>query len=196
MSEYVDDENLFFESKRYTNREGIGALFGATGDLLKIFQQQARQDLGSVGLAIKSLRENMVRFEHIINRYGIGDWSEKIDTVTGTLHAMPGVAHMDMMTLAGVIVFLYISGTVAQGNINITDNYQAYSDVALDIFDFYNVSTSGNHNKSFKIPHPQPPIGNVDDQIVLLRMKQTFVRYHHKLVLYAQALDRNLSELI
>ena len=196
MSNFVDDENLFFESGRYTNRGDIGSLFGAGGELLRLFQQQAKQDLGSVGLAIKSLREHLVKFDSVVSAYNIGGWNEKIDNITGTLHAMPGVANMDMSTLAAVIVFLYISGTVAEGNINIADNYDAYATVVRNITDIYTPSASGNHNKSFKIPNPQPVIGNVNDQIVLLRFKQTFVRYHHKLVLYAQSLDRTLNQLI
>ena len=194
------DNPAFYDNRRFAGKGNVSNMLGATGEIAVILRNITKDELGATGLAIRNLSVELIEYGSVIGKYASGiNWEEKINTIGNTLQDMPGIGHMNMSTLAAVIVFLHATRAINTEIIDFTGNFDIYKEVLTVLFnsiDIRNNMPKSSKSTDITTVGEYESIAGIDNQLILLKYKQTFVRYIYKLLTYASSIGRRINQIL
>ena len=150
-----------FSQRKYAQGSGnLADLLGAKGKAKALIQNLQRQEMGKAGQAKEELKQILSsKFKTILTFT-----PAQIEKIVGNMSLLSNFEHMNILTLAAVIIFLNISGALKQKTVGL------------------NVKYFNGKNAPFKTVYTQlkkemePLYGPIDDSKEF-GFKETFVRY-------------------
>lgn len=203
MSDISQATTTFAETSRFARMGAITGLLGAGGRVGQVLRDLSKEEAGETGTAIKELNEELRKYTSFVGSRGISDWDNRVASIVQNLQDLPSLRYLNRPTLAAVIIFLHISGSLSGGDINpqphmfdINGPFDAvYAEliqliagnipttkIKADESEIVNRTTTSLRQQFDSLQAEEQfeaPV-KLDDK-VKLKFKQTFVRYIHAL---------------